>query len=140
MKIPPQIKVYGKQVKGKQPSEGSEQITFFAQLEKRYPVIFKVATHIKNEGRKTFQQAQKDKLMGLVKGASDIVIPGCPSLLIEMKSKDVKSKASTEQIEYLLNAQALGSSVCIAYGWEAALQAVGEWVNASNNNRLASAL
>lgn len=66
--------------------------------------------------------------MGMVKGASDIIIAGCPSLLIEMKSKNKSSKVSPDQVEYLLNAQALGSAVCIAYGWEAALQAVGDWV------------
>ena len=64
---------------------------------------------------------------GLVKGCSDIIIPGNPSFVCEMKSRSPKAKISDEQIKYLPAAQNNGSFVCIALGCDAAWEAFNEW-------------
>jgi hypothetical protein len=87
-----------------------------------------IAVHVKNEGKRRKGQINWDKAQGMVTGASDIIIPGCPSFVCELKRRDhTKSKISKKQIQYLEAAQSNGSWVCIALGWEAAFEAVKEW-------------
>ena len=63
---------------------------------------------------------------GLNKGASDFVFPCSPALVVELKRKDhTQSRWQDGQIDYLTNCQSLGAYVCVALGWEAALEAVG---------------
>ena len=109
--------------------EDTEQIDFFAHLRLKWPQYHEIAIHPKNEGRRTPQQVQKEKKMGLKKGASDIVIPGCPTLVIELKRMDHVNHSSWEkgQREYLQAAQNNGSFVCVALGYKAALEAVEYW-------------
>lgn len=123
-------KIYGKQEKGKQPSEADEMITFFNQLRKRKPELAKLATHIRNEGERNINQTNRQKAEGMVKGFADIVIVGNPAFVCEMKSKSKSSKPSKEQIEFLNNAHDNGAFSCLAYGWEAAVEAVEDWINA----------
>ena len=124
------IRTYGKQEKGKQPRENAEMITFFNELRSKHPDLAPLATHIKNEGKRTIQQIEKDKAEGLVKGFADIVIIGCPGFVCEMKSKSKTSKTSKEQKEFLDAADKNGAFACIAYGYKAAMQAVEDWHNA----------
>ena len=127
MKIPPHIPLYGNpEFRGPCPTEAAEALTFFNAIRKtRFGGI---AVHIKNEGKKRHTQAAWDKAQGLVKGASDIMIPGAPTFLCELKRKDrTQSRISKEQVAYLESAQANGAWVCVALGWEAALEAVNEW-------------
>lgn len=106
--------------RGQCPHESAEQITLFNQLPER---MKKIATHIRNEGKRTAQQAQRHKIEGMNTGASDIIIPCSPPFVIELKRKDhTKSTISKEQVEYLEECQAQGALVCVALGWEAALQ------------------
>lgn len=65
-------------------------------------------------------------------GCADIIVPGNPSLVIEMKSRAKSAKISPEQITYLLNAQELGSVCCIALGHEAAMNAFNDWLQLVN--------
>ncbi len=112
------------------PSEDSEQITFLNQLRKQKPHLAKVAVHIKNEGKRTMEQIQKDKAMGLVTGASDILIPGAPTLLIELKKRTSRAKPTDEQLEYIEDAEALGAMGFVCWGWEQGMIAVEIWENA----------
>lgn len=134
MKFPPNIILYGDaSYRGSCPRESVEQVTFFAELRKRYPdTAGAVAIHPKNEEKrhgKQFNQLAMDKAMGLTPGASDVVIPGAPSLCIEIKRQDhTKSKWQDGQRDYLEAAQAMGAVACVALGWEAAMQAVEEWL------------
>lgn len=131
MKFPPNLKVYGDQsYRGKCPSETAEQSTFFNILRRKYPETYgAVALHIKNEGKRTIQQLAKMKAEGgFVPGASDIVIPGSPTMVMELKRKDhTQSSWQKGQQEYLLTAQSLGAFVCVALGYEAAIQAFDDW-------------
>lgn len=103
-------------------------MAFFSYIRRVHPVIAEVATHQRNEGKRTFAQARWQKKEGLTTGAADILIPGKPSFVCEMKRADhTKSKWKDGQQEYLKTAQALGSFVCVALGWEAAVQALNDW-------------
>lgn len=112
------------------PSERDEQVTFFNQLRKNMPHLGAVAIHIKNEGKRNINQVQEDKANGMVTGAVDIVIPGCPTLLIELKKRSKSAKAKPEQLAYMKAADELGCISYLCYGWEAAMEAVKEWENA----------
>ena len=123
------LRVYGHQSKGKQPSEAAEMTTFFNQLQKRYPEIHALALHVRNEGKRDHKDTNIMKTQGgFVKGAPDIVIAGSPTFLCEMKSKAKVSRIAKEQTEFLERADAKGCFCCVAYGWEAAMQAVEDWI------------
>ena len=130
MKFPDWLPVFGDiTYRGQCDLEDTEQINFFAHLRIKWPQYFDIAIHPKNEGLRTNQQIQKEKKMGLNKGASDIIIPGCPTLIIELKRLDHvnHSKWTEGQQEYLQAAQNNGAFVCVALGYIAALEAVEYW-------------
>lgn len=137
MIFPEGIKVFGdKSYRNKKsPSEANEQATFFNQLRLKYPNCYgAVAIHIKNEGKKTAQQVAKDKAQGMVSGAPDIIIPGNPAFLCELKRRDhTDSKLQPGQVPYLIAAHKLGAFVCIALGWEAAMEAFEQWRASTTN-------
>lgn len=133
MKFPEWLTVYGAQdYRGECPLEEAEQATFFAQLRKLHPDTYgRIALHPKNEGKRKgaqFQQLAIDKALGLAPGAPDVVIPGSPTLLIEIKRRDhTKSSWQAGQLPYLEAAQSAGSMVTVALGWEAAMAAFENW-------------
>ena len=123
------IKHYGTQQPCKQPSEAAEMTTFFNQLQKRYPEIHALALHVRNEGKRDHKDTNIMKMQGgFIKGAPDIVIMGKPTFLCEMKSKSKKSVVSKDQLKFLENADKRGCFCCVAYGWEAAMEAVEDWM------------
>lgn len=128
MKFPDWIKIFGDQAyrSPKAPKEEAEQITFINWLRQTYPdTLGSIAVHIKNEGKRTKLQIENDKMNGLTAGAPDVIIPGSPSLLIEIKRKDhTKSRWQPRQLEYLESAHKQGAFVCVALGHEAAMEAV----------------
>jgi len=134
MKLPSDIPVYGDTAyRGDCPRETVEQVTFFSELRKRYPHTLGIlALHPKNEEKRSgakFGQLARDKAMGLAPGASDIIIPGSPAFVCELKRQDkTKSNWQPGQLEYLLAAQAQGAFVCVALGWKAAMEALDEWL------------
>ena len=133
MKFNDDIPVYGDTSyrNKKCPSENAEQITFFNVLRRDYPELGAIAIHIKNEGKRSYNQASRDKASGMVAGAADIVIPGCPSFICELKRQDhTLSRWQNGQIDYLLAAKANGSFVCVALGYKYALVALNNWVKA----------
>ena len=66
--------------------------------------------------------------MGLNVGSADIIIPASPAFVCELKRKDhTQSKFQAGQVEYLENCQAMGAFVCVALGYEAAIQAVDDY-------------
>ncbi len=134
MKIPPHIKTYGDMdFRGECALEDAELITFFNQLRMRYPVLAQVAIHPDNEGLvfgTGFNNHTRQKAKGAIRnGAADIIIVGCPSFVCELKRKDhTKSRWQDGQLEFLEASQKRGAFVCVALGYEAALQAVDYWV------------
>ncbi len=70
---------------------------------------------------------------GFVKGASDIILPGRPTFVCELKSQSKTAKISPEQESYLLAAHSAGAWCCVAYGYIGALQAFNDWVLVNNS-------
>lgn len=131
MKIPDWLPVYGDMDyrSKKCPTETAEQITFFNVLRREYPEIGKIALHIRNEGKRTVQQAIRQKAEGMVSGASDIIIPGCPAFVCELKRADhTQSRWQDGQVEYLEACKNNGAFVCVALGHKAALEALKVWI------------
>ena len=133
MKFPSSISVYGDtSYRGKCPPESVEQVSFFSRLRREYPDSYGViAIHPRNEGllkNGQFDAIKKFKLEGMSKGASDIIIPGNPSFVCEMKRQDhTKSSWQDGQMLYLEAAQLCGSFACVALGAAAAWEAFECW-------------
>ena len=133
MKFPSFLPVFGDtDFRGECPLEEAEQATFFSQLRKLHPDTYgRLAMHPKNEGKRRgaqFAQLARDKALGMTKSAPDVVLPGAPTLLIEIKRQDhTQSKWQDGQIEYLQTAQSLGCFVAVALGWEGAMEAFELW-------------
>lgn len=135
MKFPNWLNVYGDiKFRGDCPSETAEAVTFFAKLRREYPDSYGlIATHIRNEGKRTFQQTIRQQSEGMTKGAPDIIIPGCPAFICELKRQDhTKSKFQDGQLEYLEAAQNAGAFVCVALGYKAAYEAFICWKDKNN--------
>lgn len=130
MKFPNEIPVYGdKTFRGKCPKEEVEQATFFNKLRREHPELGDIAIHIKNEGKRNHYQSSKDKVQGMVKGASDIIIPTKIPFVCEMKRTDhTQCSLSKEQKDYLITAQSYGAFAIIALGYEAAFEALNKWL------------
>ncbi len=131
MKFPDDIDVYGDQTyRGKCATESMEQVTFFARLRRDYPKTWgAIAFHPRNEGVRSAMKIRIEKAEGMVKGASDIIIPGGPAFVCELKRRDhTKSVWQDGQQEYLYAAQRAGAFVCIALGHKAAQEAFGRYL------------
>ena len=127
MRIPSNIPLYGNpDFRGPCPTETAEALTFFNAIRRtRWGAI---AVHIKNEGKRKHSQAAWERAHGMVTGAADIIIPGAPAFVCELKRQDhTKSRISKEQVDYMEVAQAAGAFVCVALGWESAMEAVNDW-------------
>jgi hypothetical protein len=62
-------------------------------------------------------------------GATDIVIPGRPAFVCELKRRDhTQSKIADEQLRYLRAAKDAGAYTCIALGCDAAWEAFQDWL------------
>lgn len=137
MKFPSWIKVYGDQAfRGDCPAEAVEQVTFFNRLRREYPDTWgAVALHPRNERKRYRHQALREISEGLSKGAPDIIIPGPRTFCCELKRKDhTKSRWQDGQRRWLKTAHDAGAFVCVALGWEAAMEAFNEWI-AENKRR-----
>lgn len=105
-------------------------MTFFNQLRAVHPELAAIAVHIPNEGKRTAQQIQRAKLMGLVTGASDIIIPAKKPLLLE--AKVWKGKLTTAQTSYLLAGKAQGAVPCVGVGYVGMWNALNFWLRRFN--------
>jgi len=131
MKLPTGLRIFGNtNYRGACPSETVEQVTFFARIRRDYPqTLGRLAIHIRNEGKRNFMEAAMHKAEGMVTGAVDIVIPGDPAFVCELKRRDhTKSTISDEQVEYLYAADEAGAFACIALGADAAQEALAVYV------------
>lgn len=111
----------------KAPREDQEAQTLVNQVRKKYPYV--LFMHIKNEGKKTKAQADFDRSMGMMAGASDFIFLGVPPMALELKRQDhTLSKWQPKQQEFLIAAQEQGAMSCVCFGWEAGMQAVEDWL------------
>lgn len=133
MILPSTIRVYGDvSFRGKCPREEFEQVSIISQIRRTYPNTYgKIVIHPRNEGLKKggqFSTVLKHAAEGMTKGASDVIVPGSPAFVCEVKRRDhTQSKWQDGQIEYLEAAQSCGAFVCVALGAQAAWQAFEDW-------------
>jgi len=131
VKFPHWLAVYGDQeYRGKCPTEANEQITFFARLRKEYPDTYGLtAIHPRNEGKRHAAQTMRIKAEGLTPGSADIIIPGRPAFVCELKRRDhTKSHWEDGQREYLFAANHTANFTCVALGCDAAWLALNDWL------------
>lgn len=131
------IPVYGGDYRGKCPVEDVELASFFSRLRREYPDTYGlIAIHPRNEGLLMggqFSSVIKHKAQGMTPGAADIIIPGAPSFVCELKRLDpTKSKWQDGQREYLTAAAKAGAFTCVAFGAVNAWAAFTEWLDAQN--------
>jgi len=127
MNLPPDIRVFGNtDYRGACPKEALEQVTFFNRLRREYPdTLGLIAFHVRNEGKRTHLETAAHKAEGMTTGAPDILIPGAPAFVCELKRRDhTTSSLSDQQLAFLRASQAAGSFVCIALGVDAAWEAL----------------
>jgi len=134
MKFPAGLRVYGDLAfRGACPKEDVEQASFFGRIRREYPETWGVlALHPRNEGLLVggqFHAIRKHRAEGMTAGAPDIVIPGSPAFLCELKRQDhTKSAWQEGQQAYLAAAMAAGAFACVALGAAAAWSALAEWI------------
>jgi hypothetical protein len=132
MKLHNDIPIFGDQTyRGDCPSEALEQVTFFARIRNKYPDTWgRLALHPRNEGKRSHFQVAHQKAEGMTSGACDIIIPGFPSFVCELKRRDHKKSVwQKDQMEYLLTAKELGSFACVALGADAAEEAFIQYLD-----------
>jgi len=106
-----------------------EQITFFNRIRK-IPIYGVIALHPRNEGKRHYKQVTKERAEGMTTGASDIIIPGNPAFVCELKRRDrTQSSWQDGQVEYLEAARKAGAFACLALGADAAMEALEEWLS-----------
>lgn len=131
MKIPYWLNVYGDiDYRNKNcPTEQMEMVTFVSYVRRKYPETHgKLLVHVRNEGVRSWGQAQWQKAEGMTKGVPDIIIPATTPFLCELKRADhTLSRWQEGQIEYLEEATKQGCFTCVAFGHKAAIAAVEAW-------------
>lgn len=139
MKIPEWLPVYGSMdYRGECPKEALEQVTLFARIRRTWPEsLGRIALHPRNEGRKDGRQVVREKAEGMTPGAADIVIPGAPTLVMELKRRDhTQSSWQDGQLDYLLAAKEQGAWVCVALGADAGMEAINGWLETQKRHAL----
>lgn len=130
MNIPSWLRVYGDpDFRGSCAKEDACLSTFFNQLRKLYPDSYgALAFHPKNEGKRSYNQIKVDKMHGFLAGVTDVIIPASPCLVLELKRQDhTQSKWQAGQLDFMKRAHDAGSFVCLALGYDAAMQAFEDW-------------
>lgn len=112
-------------------------MTFINRLRRQYPdTLGALVVHVKNEGKKTYGQAIQDAAEGLTPGASDILIPVSPAIVIEFKRRDHSlSSWKKGQQEYLKAAHDAGSFAFVALGADAAMEGIERYLALEQGRR-----
>lgn len=127
------FRVYGDlSFRGKCPVESQEQVTFFSRIRREFPDSYgRLALHPRNEGllsKGQFTTVARHHAEGMMPGASDIIIPGLPTFVCELKRRDHTICGWQDgQVDYLTAAQKAGAFTCIALGADAAWEAFDDW-------------
>lgn len=133
MRCPNWLPVFGDLPRSKDnPHEDYVLSSMISRIRKDYPSSYGlVAFHVKNEGKRTTQQIKVDKLKGLTKGVSDLIVIGNPTLCLELK-RDNSCSFEDGQLEFLEQAHKSGAYACLAIGYKGALEAFNHWLTLQN--------
>lgn len=123
--IPTWLPAFGdpKQTQKGKEDDGLE--SFFNHLRKHRPQYSNAATHVQNERKRTYAQAQADKLKGMVTGWPDITLIGVPPFICEMKVQGGVWQAN--QLTVLEAHYQRGAFVCLGWGSRGAWDALLYW-------------
>lgn len=110
--------------------EDIEQIDFYSWLKEHHQIYHMLMIHPKSEGKRNVRQVNyESRTGGIPTGASDLIIPGNPCFVVELKRRDhTKSKWQKQQQPYLLAAKEAGCFVGVALGFEGAKEAFNLWL------------
>lgn len=136
MKFNKNIPVFGDpSFRGNCPTEDIEQINFYSWLKFNYPQYSLLMIHPKNEGKRKYNQVNyESRTGGLPTGASDVIIPGNPSFVVELKrANHMKSRWQEGQQEYLLAAKEAGCFVGVALGCNGLKEAFKLWLDTNQD-------
>lgn len=135
MRFPSWLQVFGdRSFRGRCPHEETEQMNFFAMLRLHHPDLARLAIHPKNEGNRNWMRQQMDYKKGEVNpGASDVIIPGCPAMVAEIKRQDhTQSRWENGQIDYLEKSLSAGCFVFVGLGADGMMEGVKAYINFLN--------
>ncbi len=135
MKLHPEIPVFGDpSFRGDCPKEDTEQINFISWLKFHYPLHHTLMIHPQSEGKRNGAQiTYQSRTGGMKAGASDCIIPGNPTFVVELKRKDhTKSQWQPKQQDYLLAAQRNGCFIGLALGCDGLKESFLKWMTISN--------
>lgn len=129
MKTPEWLPKFGDLPKStNNPAEDYVLSSVVSRIRKDYPTTYGlVSFHVKNESKRTTTQIKIDKLKGLTKGVSDLIVIGNPTLCMEIK-KDNSCRFEDGQLQFLEQAQKGGAFACLAIGYQGALEAFHHWI------------
>ena len=130
MKTPHWLPVFGDLPKATtNPAEDYVLSSLISRIRASYPDTYGlVAFHVKNESKRTQGQIKADKIKGLTKGVSDLIVIGNPTLCMEIK-KDNSCRFESGQLEFLQQAQKGGAFACLAIGYDGAKAAFEYWLS-----------
>ncbi len=131
MRINKEIPTFGdSSFRGDCPKEDVEQINFYSWLKENYPLYHTLMIHPKSGGKRSGAQINyESRTGGMPTGASDLIIPGNPCFVVELKRRDhKKSNWQPEQQPYLLAAKDAGCFVGLALGFKGAKEAFELWL------------
>lgn len=137
MRLPKNIPIYGNtSYRGDCKLERLEQIDCYHWLKYHHPTYGRLFIHQRNEGKKGYRQISHEKKDGSMNpGVSDIVIPGNPSFVAELKRKDhTKSSLPADELDYLEVAQSTGCFVCVVLGFDGFKEAFEQWLNTQDSD------
>ena len=109
--------------------ETPEQIDFVSWVRYNYPEHAEMMVHVANEGDQTPQYRQQLYKMGLLKGASDLLLFIGPGCAIEMKQCKWSATTKPEQKSFLSRWVASGKYGAVCHGCEAAKVAFLEYLS-----------
>ncbi len=119
-------------IKVKSRKEKLEQIDLNNACKAKYPLDYSMMWHTVNEGERVSYYGAMLNNRGKKKGIPDWIVlismHGYSSLLIELKrSRKKDSEIPVEERDFILNAEKFDSCVVVAYGYLAALEAIGDY-------------
>lgn len=124
--VPDWLPQFGKPEETKKGMEDFGLESFFNKLRTDRPHFALLATHVQNEKIRTYQQAQADKLKGMVPGWVDItLVSGAPTFMSEMKV--IGGKWQKGQLDHMKAAQEMGAFVSLSWGAKGAWEAFLYW-------------
>ena len=124
------FKVYGVGDLLKCPTQNEEVTNFFENLAIDYPQLRKMAIHIKKKNKNIFIPTYREKIEAIHEGFANIIILGKITFVCKLKSRSIKTKLTIAEKEFLSLSNHAGAFSCLAYGYQAALQAVKDWNSA----------